>query len=216
MVNGVSEGTFGPVDRIAVLGLDGDDTIHLAGSIRTSAWLDGGDGNDQLKSAKGNDVLRGGAGDDHINGGQGADVVIGGEDADRILGGPGHDLMIGGTTSYDADDAALFEIAEIWTGTGYGRGSRRRFAATAPTSRSCSTAARHRVGRRRVDRLTGASGLAWFFADPTQDIITGNMKGTFVNDAVARPRQWERWRRRQWQRQRQTQRKWERQWPRQW
>ena len=184
MVNGVSEGTFGPVDRIAVLGLDGNDSIHLAGSIRTSAWLDGGDGNDQLKSAKGNDVLRGGAGNDHINGGQGADVLIGGEDADRILGGPGHDLMIGGTTSYDADDAALFAIADIWTGSGSvaDRVESLRDSADFPLVLDGSSATVFDDGA--IDRLTGASGLAWFFADPTQDIITGNLKGTFVNDAV--------------------------------
>ena len=89
-------GRFAGAGRIAVFGLGGDDNIHLAGSIRIPAWLDGGDGNDRLKSAKGADVLLGGAGDDDLNGAQGADVVIGGLGADRIHGGPGDDLMIAG------------------------------------------------------------------------------------------------------------------------
>ena len=78
MVNGQSQGAFAGAERIAVFGLAGDDNIHLAGSIRLPAWLDGGDGNDRLKSAKGNDVLLGGAGDDHLDGSQGADVIIAG------------------------------------------------------------------------------------------------------------------------------------------
>src|SRR5262249_33401936 len=44
-VNGESQGAFGPAGRIAVFGLAGNDDIHLAGSIRIPAWLDGGDGN---------------------------------------------------------------------------------------------------------------------------------------------------------------------------
>ncbi|HKA06537.1 MAG TPA: hypothetical protein VKD71_04715, partial [Gemmataceae bacterium] len=76
-VNGVSQGSFKGAERIAAYGLGGDDNIHLAGSIRVPAWLDGGDGNDRLKGAKGNDVILGGAGDDHIDGGQGADILIG-------------------------------------------------------------------------------------------------------------------------------------------
>ncbi|HKB01350.1 MAG TPA: hypothetical protein VKD90_03980, partial [Gemmataceae bacterium] len=117
-LNDQALGAFGTGTRIAVLGLAGDDNIHLAGSIRAAAWLDGGDGNDRLMGAKGNDVLRGGAGDDQLNGAQGRDIVIGGAGADRILGGPGDDLMVAGTTTYDSTDASLFAIAQIWGGGG--------------------------------------------------------------------------------------------------
>ena len=185
MVNGVSEGTFGPAGRIAVFGLAGDDSIHLAGSIRTPAWLDGGDGNDQLKSAKGNDVLRGGDGDDHLDGGQGADIEIGGMGADRLLGGPGHDLMIAGTTSYDADEALLFDIAQIWGGSGpvADRVDSLRTSADVPLALGGSSPTVFDDGA--ADRLTGASGQTWYFADPTQDVITGNLKKSFVNDDLS-------------------------------
>ena len=118
LVGGQSVGTFAGAGRIAVFGLGGDDNIHLAGSIRTPAWLDGGAGNDRLKGAKGNDALLGGAGDDQLDGSQGADILIGGAGADRLIGGPGDDLMIGGTTAYDANPTALSSIAGLWGGTG--------------------------------------------------------------------------------------------------
>jgi hypothetical protein len=185
--NGQSLGTFGQAGRIAVFGLAGDDNIHLAGSIRTPAWLDGGDGNDQLMGAKGSDVLLGGAGDDHLNGGQGADILIGGAGADRILGGPGDDLMIAGTTSYDTDQTALFSIAQIWRGGGSlaSRVDALRTSSTVPLTATGSTPTV--VDDGAADLITGASGGAWVFADPTQDQVTGNPHGRFINDATATP-----------------------------
>jgi hypothetical protein len=38
-----------------------------------------------------------------------------------------------------------------------------------------------------VDLITGASGGAWVFADPTMDKVTGNPHGRFINDATATP-----------------------------
>jgi Ca2+-binding RTX toxin-like protein len=185
--NGQSLGTFGSAGRIAVYGMAGDDTIHLAGSIRTPAWLDGGDGNDQLTGGKGNDVLRGGAGDDHLNGGQGADILIGGTGADRILGGPGNDLMIAGTTSYDADESALNSIMQLWTGGGSlaSRVDAIRTSTTVPLTATGTTPTV--VDDGAADLITGAAGGAWVFADPTQDKVTGNPHGLFINDATATP-----------------------------
>jgi Ca2+-binding RTX toxin-like protein len=186
MLNGVSQGKFSGAERIAVFGLGGDDNIHLAGAIRVPAWLDGGDGNDRLKGAKGNDVILGGAGDDHIDGSQGADILIGGTGADRILGGPGIDLMIAGTTSYDADQTALFSIAQTWgTGSLADRVDALRTSADVPLSLGGSSPTVFDDGA--ADKLTGAAGAGWIFADPTQDTITGNTKKSFINDADATP-----------------------------
>jgi RTX calcium-binding nonapeptide repeat (4 copies) len=185
-VNGVAQGAFAGADRIAVFGLAGNDTIHLAGSIRTPAWLDGGDGNDQLKGAKGADVILGGAGDDHIDGSQGADILVGGMGADRILGGPGTDLMIAGTTSYDADLFALNTIAGLWgTGSVADRVDALRTSTDVPLSLGGSSPTVIDDGA--ADVLTGAAGAGWIFADPTQDKVTGNLKGSFLNDDAVTP-----------------------------
>jgi hypothetical protein len=185
MVGGRSAGAFASFDRIAVMGLGGNDRIHLAGSIRTAAWLDGGDGNDRLKGGKGNDVLLGGAGDDHLDGSQGHDVMIGGAGADRMLGGPGDDLMIASTTSYDADMTALSSIAGLWNGTGTlaNRVDALRTSSTVPLALGGSSPTVFDDGA--ADQLTGAAGGGWVFADPTQDQVTGNVAGLFVNDATA-------------------------------
>ena len=185
LFNGTTVGRFAGAERIAVFGLGGDDNIHLAGSIRIPAWLDGGDGNDRLKSAKGHDVLLGGAGDDDLNGAQGADVVIGGLGADRIHGGPGDDLMIAGTTSYDADLSALDAIADIWGGGGKvkDRIEALRTSATVPLVTGGSSATVFDDGA--ADVLTGSAGGGWAFANPDQDTITGKLSALSVNDDTA-------------------------------
>jgi Ca2+-binding RTX toxin-like protein len=116
---------------------DGDDEISLEAStdannniipFTAQAVLDGGTGNDRLRSGDGNDSLtggpedpagdqpdndkiNGGAGDDTLNGGYGQDVlsgeigndtINGGRGNDTLMGGPGADIMDGG-----ADDDEL-------------------------------------------------------------------------------------------------------------
>jgi PKD repeat protein len=182
---GKSVGTFAGASRISVMGLGGDDNIHLAGSIRTVAWLDGGDGNDRLQGGKGADVLMGGAGDDQLNGGQGADVLIGGTGADRLIGGPGDDLMIGGTTSYDADPTALFSIASVWGGPGSvaSKVSALQSSTTVPLSSGGSSPTV--VDDGSVDQITGAAGGGWVFASSVQDLVTGNLANLFLGDATS-------------------------------
>lgn len=69
------------------------------------ATMDGGDGNDHLRSAGGDDTLRGGrgndtvlgrGGDDRIGGGGGNDKLDGGDGADAVRGEGGRDRMVGG------------------------------------------------------------------------------------------------------------------------
>ena len=116
---------------------DGDDEISLEAStdanntiipFTAQAVLDGGTGNDRLRSGGGNDILtggpedpagdqpdndkiNGGAGDDILSGGYGDDVLSGeigndtlngGRGNDALMGGPGADIMDGG-----ADDDEL-------------------------------------------------------------------------------------------------------------
>jgi Ca2+-binding RTX toxin-like protein len=184
LMGGKSVGTFAGASRIAVFGLGGDDNIHLAGSIRTPAWLDGGDGNDRLQGGKGNDVLIGGAGDDVLNGGQGNDILIGGTGSDHIIGGPGDDLMIAGTTSYDSDPTALASIATIWGGSGSvaDKVGALQTSTTVPLSLGGSSPTVFDDGS--ADQITGASGGGWVFASSTQDQVTGNVAKLFLGDAT--------------------------------
>jgi Ca2+-binding RTX toxin-like protein len=88
---------------VEVLGGAGDDELKaIAGNTRLA--LDGGPGNDRLRSEEGGDVLRGGTGDDELSGGRGPDVLEGG-DGDDALGGdacgaPAPDVLDGGA-GYD-------------------------------------------------------------------------------------------------------------------
>ncbi len=59
-------------------GQAGDDKITIADNIDLTAWLYGGDGDDELEGGKGDDVLIGGAGKDELDGGKGSDFLIGG------------------------------------------------------------------------------------------------------------------------------------------
>ena len=58
--------------------------------------VQGGDGDDRIRTADGFDSLAGGPGDDELRGGRNADVVRGGSGDDRLFGGRGHDTLKGG------------------------------------------------------------------------------------------------------------------------
>jgi Ca2+-binding RTX toxin-like protein len=86
------------VQQIRVVLRGGDDKAKLHGGpdITIPAWIDGGDGKDQLTGGSGNDTLLGGNGRDKLRGGDGSDLLIGGADDDDLKGGRGNDLLSGG------------------------------------------------------------------------------------------------------------------------
>lgn len=105
--------------RDLVLGLGGDDAIHL-GKGRDLGF--GGSGDDTIRGSKGDDVLSGGSGDDLVVGGWGCDVLGGGEGSDRMIGGRGADVLIDGLGSDFCQggrgaDQFLFTEAELIGGT---------------------------------------------------------------------------------------------------
>lgn len=171
-LNGVVLGSFANVGRLLAFGQAGDDNIQVAGSIRLSAWLHGGEGKDQLKGGAGNDVLLGEGGDDSLAGGGGRDLLIGGVGADRIVGNADDDILIAGATTYDSHDTALAAILVEWT-------SQRDFATRVANLRGPRTGTRLnkeyylRTGGanatvsddKSVDTLTGSMGPDWFFAN---------------------------------------------------
>lgn len=104
--NGIASQPFAAaqVKRIQIHGLDGDDTITLAGlSIpglvrggRGDDTITGGLGRDLIKGGEGQDSLRGGAGNDLLLGGEGDDGLWGEAGQDQLQGGLGHDQLFGG------------------------------------------------------------------------------------------------------------------------
>jgi Ca2+-binding RTX toxin-like protein len=180
-LNGVVLGSYQPTGRLIAFGQGGDDDIGVAGSISLQAWLYGGAGNDLLKGGGGVSLLMGGAGDDTLIGGSGRSVLIGGLGADRLVGGPGDDLLIGGTTTFDADPAALYAILSEWSS---GRDYATRVAnlsgtGTGPRLNGDTFLTNLTVLDDGVqDKLTGSSGLDWFWA-LGQDTITDRKPGEF-------------------------------------
>jgi Ca2+-binding RTX toxin-like protein len=175
-VNGVQQGIFAGVNEIVVYGLEGNDKIHLAGSIKVPATLYGDAGNDRLKGGKGDDVLVGGDGDDHINGHKGRDIVIGGNGADRLLGGPDGDILIAGFTQYDADQDLLDLLSEAWSAGDVE--ALRDNTAEAYLSVADGTVSDDGA----ADKLTGTAGLDWFFATLPQDRVTDMHRHEILND----------------------------------
>jgi Ca2+-binding RTX toxin-like protein len=168
------------VNAIVVHGLEGNDKIQLAGSIKVPATLYGDAGNDRLKGGKGADVLVGGDDNDHLNGHKGEDILIGGEGADRLLGGPNDDILIGGLTQFDADQEALDLLSEAWSAGG-SLSDRVAALRDATAAAFLSVADGTVTDDDDADKLTGASGTDWFFAD-TQDRITGRQGKEVLND----------------------------------
>jgi Ca2+-binding RTX toxin-like protein len=102
--DGDDNGSFGfsiPTDR--TFEIDGGPGADLLTGPRNgigAATLDGGDGNDDLRSEESADTLLGGAGDDKLSGGTGADALHGGDGNDELRdddgGSPSADVLDGG------------------------------------------------------------------------------------------------------------------------
>ena len=163
-------------------GLGGDDTIH-----------GGTDSIDRHRLlVDGNDKLDGGDGNDKLNGGRGRDLLIGGHGGDRLVGGPDDDILIASATVWDANDQALCRIIEEWTSSrGYSTRVKNLRDGSGSNSRvnesyflNLSTMVAETSGRE--DKLTGASGRDWFFANykggGVKDKISGRSSNEFADD----------------------------------
>ena len=98
---------------------DGNDYEWISPAITVrSAWLYGGSGTNYLYGGSGNNVIVGGPGTNYISGGSGRNLLIGGGGGNGspnyILGTTGNNIEISGTTSYDANQAALYAILKEW------------------------------------------------------------------------------------------------------
>lgn len=184
------------INSIHMVLCGGDDRATMAGNIDVPAIIEGGDGNDHIKAGRGANVLLGGDGDDTLIGGTGRDVLIGGRGHDHLTGGPGEDLLIAGFTAFDSDPQALSAIRDEWNsdrsyetrianlrGTGSGADFTNRlndsfFLKADGLDRTV-------FDDEAVYRLTGASGLDWFFAEldgPLGDALLGLLDKETVDD----------------------------------
>ena len=92
-------------------GGNGNDTLKTAGlTIATS--LIGGEGNDALTSGSGNDTLDGGIGNDSLRGQNGNDTLNGDIGNDSLMGGEGDDVVNGGDDNDTIDSGAGNDIAD--------------------------------------------------------------------------------------------------------
>jgi len=171
------------VDRIEIIVGDGNDIVLLAGNLGQPALIHGGRGNDLLKGGKGSNIIVGGEGSDTILGHSGDDILIGGLGRDCLVGNSGDDILIGGTTAFDANNAALLMIMDEWTshhsrpdriknlrGTDHDRFDDRLNADYYLVADGDTPTVFDDTDR---DRLTGASGWDWFFAN----LIEGEKDG---------------------------------------
>ncbi len=109
-----SQGTYPATGRLIAYGNAGNDVITSLVPMRP-VFFDGGAGNDYLTGGGNHDILLGGSGNDILVGGYGRDLLIGGTGADILLSTEGEDLLVAGSTTYDANDLALYAIMAEWT-----------------------------------------------------------------------------------------------------
>lgn len=81
---------------------DGNDRLEVGSGVRINLTVEGGAGNDFIRTGAGDDRIEGGAGDDEIHAGAGRDYLNGSLGNDRLYGDAGHDTVYGG----DGDDLA--------------------------------------------------------------------------------------------------------------
>ena len=87
--------TLQGVEIVAIQGGPGGDTITGI-AFSGSLLIDGGDGDDQIRSGSGRDHLQGGAGSDLLISGSGDDLLEGQNGSDELHGGDGDDQLLGG------------------------------------------------------------------------------------------------------------------------
>jgi Ca2+-binding RTX toxin-like protein len=160
LIGGKTQGNFAPTSRIVVYGQAGNDDIQVAGAVRLAAWLYGGEGNDRLKGAKGHDLLFGGLGKDNLLGGQGNDLLVGDAGVDRLVGEAGDDILIGGSVTLADGDNSLKLIMAEWA-------KPTKFEDRVNAVKTTLVVAHDSD----ADKLTGSSGLDWFFYDGL-DVVT--------------------------------------------
>lgn len=189
-MNGKSLGAFSPTGRIIVYGRAGNDSLSVGSTVRASAFLYGGLGDDYLEGGAGDDTLVGGDGNDTLVGGAGRNILIGGRGANVLRGTQGDNVLIGGYTDYDATDLALTQLMAEWSRTDADYATRLdNLRGTTPGGKNgdvlLNSTTVHDNGKR--DTLYGGTGRNWYLAGTTgkaSDTIVNRKKATEQLDPI--------------------------------
>jgi|GEM_PF-1890571 len=183
------------ISRIVVQACDGNDQVTISGGVSLPALIDGGEGDDRLNGGSGPNIIVGGGGDDQINGGNARDLLIGGRGSDRLVGNGNEDILTAGWTDHDAFDssthsAALWQLMDEWNSSA--SQDVRRSHLTGATggglngSVLLNTATVHDDNSQ--DKLTGSSGIDWFFASLSGgtflDVITNQGSNELLEELL--------------------------------
>lgn len=84
------------VNLLGTIGNDYFHTVEMGYSTLTDFRIDGGQGNDILRTSNGNDFVDGGKGEDRLYGGGGDDILRAGNHDDYVNGGRGNDYVSAG------------------------------------------------------------------------------------------------------------------------
>jgi hypothetical protein len=124
LINGVSQGVFGPTGHVIVYGETGTHTVQevtaVIGGVTTyvsvPALLFAGTGNTRLDARGSNvgNVLVGGGGVNVLLAGRGNDILIAGNGGATMQAGVGQAILIAGFTDYDTNLVALAALGAEW------------------------------------------------------------------------------------------------------
>ena len=164
------------ISRIVVQACGGNDHVTISGGISLPALIDGGTGDDKLNGGNGTNIIIGGDGNDDIKGGNARDILIGGKGSDRLVGNGDEDILIAGWTNYDAflpstNHAPLWSLMAEWNRSTDQATRRSNIIAGGGLngvnrlSGSANPLVRTVHDDNDQDRLTGSSGIDWFFAN---------------------------------------------------
>jgi Ca2+-binding RTX toxin-like protein len=177
-----SPATVGTIQKIAISGVAGNDTIALdeTNGVLPAASISGGSGNDSLTGGSGadtlsgdggNDALFGKAGNDQLHGGSGNDSLTGGAGSDSAFGESGDDRMTwnpgdGSDVNEGGDGNDTVEVVggnvdEVFTAMP--NGARVRFDRVSPLPFSLDIGTSENLvvnANGGNDTFTGANGLA--------------------------------------------------------
>lgn len=147
---------------------EGNDRLEVGPGVRINLTVEGGAGNDFIRTGAGDDRIEGGEGNDTIRAGAGRDYINGSRGNDRLYGESGHDTVYGG----DGDDRV-----EGGTGDDYLEGGRGQDHLRGLAGRDVLS------GGLDDDLLEGGAGDDRLYAGGGRDRVYGSFVGDRRNRA---------------------------------
>ncbi|MFO0868700.1 MAG: PKD domain-containing protein [Pirellulales bacterium] len=147
------------VSSIFVLLCASNDWLHVNNNVMVPVTVDGGTGNDRIKTGGGTDVVVDGSGDNRIRTDGGDDKIITGNGRDRIWAGDGADIVDSGGGNDDIEAGAGQDVVFAGAGSDRVRGGAGNDIL---------------VGGTGDDELAGETGRDLLIAGTGRDTLWGN------------------------------------------